>query len=153
MLRRRREAEWYLMSVFPTVLIKPFMPCLRFQTNKEVWLNFYLKCGFLLKKAKAHDFPCPALPPCGCLRRTQGRCAWMCAFKEAMAAGLWKPRRRERDQSWTQCLLLPVAASLKVHPANPADSPCCPLFENTVQWRKSTLLIRRSGRGPDCYCF
>lgn len=47
---RRRETECYPMSVFPTVLVRPFMPCSRFQTNKEVWLNFYLNCGFLLKR-------------------------------------------------------------------------------------------------------
>lgn len=93
---RRREAECYPMSVFPTVLVRPFMPCSRFQTTKEV-VGFLFEVWLLPKKAKAHDFPWPALPPCGCLRRTQGRCASMCAFKEA--AGLWKPLRRERDQS------------------------------------------------------
>lgn len=56
MLRRKREAECYPMSVFPTVLVRPFMPCSRFQTNKESVVEFLFEMWPLAKKAKAHEF-------------------------------------------------------------------------------------------------
>lgn len=81
MLRKSREAECYPVMVSPIVLMQPCMPYSRFQTNKGVWLNFYFKRGFLLKRLKPMTFPWPALPPCGCLRRARGMCAWMCTLR------------------------------------------------------------------------
>lgn len=52
------------------------MPCSRSQVDKGRSVDFYFKGGLLQKRLKPKTFPQPALPPCGCLRRTQGRCSW-----------------------------------------------------------------------------
>lgn len=81
------------------------MPSSRFQVYKGTSMDFCFKCGLLQKRLKPMTFPQPGLPPCGCLGRTQGRCAW--CFQGGPGAVLWNPHRREQDQSWTQCFILP----------------------------------------------